>query len=88
MSNAEKNLAAIYSSGGKPTRDDLEAALLSVLQERNALLDVNKEVGLWMCRLVAARVEGDDEAILATLDEFMTKHARVEVIEAPEGRVH
>jgi hypothetical protein len=86
MSNAEKNLVEILSSGRKPTADDLEAALHSVLKERNALLSLNKDMGGFLAKMVKAKLAGDDVRILAVLDEFMDKH--VEVRTEQDERVH
>lgn len=88
MNHAEMKLAEILGSGRKPTADDLEAALHSVLQERNALMSINKDMGVWLARMVTARIQNDSEELVAILDEFMTAHVEVKVVENTTRRVH
>ncbi|MFZ6775823.1 hypothetical protein ACO0LD_03255 [Undibacterium sp. Ji83W] len=70
----------------KPTYDELEAALLQALKERNGFRDAVKGMAGWLGRLVHAHVSLDDARVKSTLDAFMAE--RVQVVQAATNQIH
>ncbi|MFZ6644447.1 hypothetical protein ACO0LO_01920 [Undibacterium sp. TJN25] len=86
MSKALQHLEALYEAKKKPTYDELEAALLESLAERNAFEGMVKDMSGWLSRLVHAHYRKDSKALVTTLNDFIQE--RVVIRDETKGALH
>ncbi|MEO6917638.1 MAG: hypothetical protein ABI171_01075 [Collimonas sp.] len=66
-----------YTAGKKPTYDELEAALLGALRERNAAKQTTVSIAGDLTEIVVARMRGDTAKVLAAVDAVIAKSVKI-----------
>jgi hypothetical protein len=72
-----------YTAGKKPTYDELEAALLGALMQRNAAKNTVTAIAQSLADIVVARLNGDTLRVLAVIDAEIAKS--VKIVARPSG---
>jgi hypothetical protein len=79
----EKTIVDGYTAGQKPTYDELEAALLGALLQRNAAKHTAALIALALTDIAIARLSGDIPRLLAVVDAEIAKS--VKIVAQPSG---
>lgn len=66
-----------YTAGSKPTYDELEAALLGALRQRNAAKHTAAAVAQALADILIARMHGDMPGLLAVIDAEIAKSVKI-----------
>lgn len=72
------------TAGKQPTYDQLEQALSGAMTERNAMEKTVCDMGVWLGKMVAAYLDGDDTLLPEVMAQFIVMRAKVKVA-APES---